>query len=93
MLMVYAYMEIQLVRANKNKKKDGSAAIAKIVGVGKAQIGGDWTLTDTNGKPFGSTDLEGSYYLIYFGFTHCPDICPNSLTKLSKAVAKVKKSS
>lgn len=57
LLLAYAYMEIQLIRSSKNKKKEGSAAISKIVGVGKAQIGGDWTLTDTNGKPFGSAEL------------------------------------
>jgi protein SCO1/2 len=60
--------------------------------VGKAHVGGEWNLIGTDGNPFSSKDLEGKYYLIYFGFTHCPDICPTSLTKLSKAVAKVKKS-
>ena len=87
--LAYAYMEIQVIRANKKKKTD--TALVKQTGSGKAQIGGEWQLTDTEGKTFGSKDLEGSYYLIYFGFTHCPDICPNSLTKLSKAVARLKK--
>lgn len=89
--LAYIYMEIQVIRANK-KKKPESRATAKVTGVGKAQIGGPWELLGTDGKTFSNKDLEGKYYLIYFGFTHCPDICPNSLTKLAKAVAKVKKS-
>lgn len=88
--LAYAYMQIQIVRSNKKKKSESKAG-SKVTAVGKAQIGGDWELIDTDGKPFSNKDLVGKYYLIYFGFTHCPDICPNSLTKLSKAVAKVKK--
>lgn len=87
--LAYAYMEIQIIRANKQKKRDSS--LVRQTGAGKAQIGGDWQLVDTDGKPFGNSELAGTYYLIYFGFTHCPDICPNSLSKLSKAVARVKK--
>ena len=88
----YLYMEIQIIRSNKNKKPE-ARAISKVTGVGKAQIGGDWKLISTEGESFSNEDLEGKYYLMYFGFTHCPDICPNSLTKLAKAVARVKKSS
>jgi len=54
--------------------------------VGRAHIGGPWRLWDLNGKPFGSTDLEGCNYLIYFGFCNCPDVCPQSLYKISKAL-------
>lgn len=36
-------------------------------------------------------NFKGSYYLLYFGFCNCPDICPNSLHKLAKAIDKVKK--
>jgi protein SCO1/2 len=37
-------------------------------------------------------DFEGKYYLIYFGFTFCPDVCPVSLMKMVKAMNKVKSS-
>ena len=37
--------------------------------------------------------VDGYYYLIYFGFCNCPDICPNSLHKLSKALQKIRESS
>jgi cytochrome oxidase Cu insertion factor (SCO1/SenC/PrrC family) len=33
-----------------------------------------------------SGHLEGSFYLLYFGFTFCPDICPNELVKMSNAI-------
>merc|ERR1712028_201836 len=59
---------------------------------GKAEIGGNWMLYDTKGNPFSSKDLEGKYYLIYFGFTFCPDVCPVSLMKMSKALNIVKQS-
>ena len=49
-------------------------------------------LYDTKGNPFSSKDLEGKYYLIYFGFTFCPDVCPVSLMKMSNALNKVKES-
>lgn len=37
-------------------------------------------------------DFEGKYYLIYFGFTFCPDVCPVSLMKMSRALNMVKES-
>lgn len=46
-------------------------------------IGGDWTLTNTEGQPFSSRNLTGSYYLIFFGYAQCPDICPSTLYYLS----------
>ena len=60
--------------------------------VGKPDIGGDWEILDTQGKPFGSADLRNSYYVIYFGFCNCPDICPASLSKLAKAFSIIQES-
>lgn len=39
-----------------------------------------------NGNKFSSNDLAGSYYIIYFGFTKCPDICPATLYKMSRVL-------
>ena len=49
-------------------------------------------LYDTKGEPFTHQNLRGKYYLIYFGFTFCPDVCPVSLQKLARAVDMVKES-
>lgn len=38
-----------------------------------------------------SEQLRGKYYLIYFGFTFCPDICPQELEKAGKAVDIIEK--
>lgn len=48
-------------------------------------------LYDTEGNPYSHKNLAGKYYLIYFGFTMCPDVCPISLQKVSKAARQVKK--
>ena len=46
----------------------------------------DFTLTDQSGQPFTSQSLRGHPTLVFFGFTHCPDVCPTTLAKLSKVV-------
>jgi protein SCO1 len=47
-------------------------------------FGGPFTLTDANGKPFSSASLKGKSYAIFFGFTHCPDVCPTTLARMVK---------
>ena len=48
------------------------------------EIGGPFTLTGTDGKPFASASLTGKPFVIFFGFTHCPDVCPNTLARLAR---------
>lgn len=45
----------------------------------KEDIGGDFELTDGNGKPFKLSDLKGKVVILSFGYTHCPDVCPTEL--------------
>ena len=47
-------------------------------------IGGPFTLVGTDGKPFASSRLNGKPAAVFFGFTHCPDVCPTTLARLSK---------
>ncbi|EKM59019.1 uncharacterized protein PHACADRAFT_249182 [Phanerochaete carnosa HHB-10118-sp] len=54
--------------------------------VGRPNVGGPFTLTTQDGKTFTEKDLLGKWSLIYFGFTNCPDICPEELDKMSAAV-------
>lgn len=49
-----------------------------------ADIGGPFRLTTHKGKPFGDADLRGRPYLLFFGFTHCPDVCPTTLSELTQ---------
>lgn len=46
------------------------------------QIGGPFRLTGTAGQPFSSERLAGKPYALFFGFTHCPDVCPTTLARL-----------
>ena len=52
---------------------------------GEALVGGDFSLTDGTGKTITNNDFKGRYMLVYFGFTHCPDICPTSLLLIENA--------
>ena len=43
-------------------------------------------MTDHNGKAVTDKDFHGKWVLLYFGFTHCPDICPDELEKMGQAI-------
>ncbi|MCK5880685.1 MAG: SCO family protein [Sinobacterium sp.] len=51
----------------------------------------DFSLLDKNAKPFTKADLKGSWSLVFFGFTHCPDVCPTTLATLNQFYQQMKK--
>lgn len=66
----------------------GLAAIVAVTVAAKAPSGETakrraFELETVDGKPFRSAALAGKPYLVFFGFTHCPDVCPTALFELS----------
>jgi protein SCO1 len=59
--------------------RDGASAVV-------STIGGPFTLTDQDGHQVSDRDLRGKPYLVFFGFTHCPDVCPTTLAQISQVL-------
>ncbi|MGH6664806.1 MAG: SCO family protein, partial [Pseudolabrys sp.] len=55
-------------------------------GPGASAIGGPFKLIDQNGNTITDQDMKGRPYLVFFGYTHCPDICPTTLFELSEVL-------
>ncbi len=49
-------------------------------------IGGPFTLVDQNGATVTAADFKGEPTLVFFGYTHCPDVCPTTLDSLSQTL-------
>ncbi|KAK6603573.1 sco1 domain-containing protein [Botrytis cinerea] len=69
-------------KARMERKRIAEAA----KGVGRPKVGGPFELLDHKGGKFSSEDMKGKYSLVYFGFTHCPDICPEELDKMAQMI-------
>ncbi|HZH52618.1 MAG TPA: SCO family protein [Microvirga sp.] len=50
----------------------------------RVPIGGPFRLTSHEGKPFTDENLKGKPFVVFFGFTHCPEVCPTTLHDLSQ---------
>lgn len=51
-------------------------------------IGGPFRLVDQNGQVLTERDFAGKPHLVFFGFTHCPDVCPTTLFQISEILSK-----
>lgn len=52
-------------------------------------LGGPFALTGADGQRFASSALAGKPYVMFFGFTHCPDVCPTTLARLARLRSQV----
>jgi protein SCO1/2 len=53
---------------------------------GPSAIGGPFNLIDQNAKPVTDQDFKGKPTLVFFGYTHCPDVCPTTLFDVSEVL-------
>ena len=54
-----------------------------------ALIGGPFSLQTAGGKTLTDADFKGHPFLVYFGYTHCPDVCPTTLADIADALRKI----
>ncbi len=70
-------------------------ALAAVIFIGAqekpraALIGGPFALKDGDGKTVSDETLKGRPFLVYFGYTHCPDVCPTELARISDVLGKM----
>jgi protein SCO1/2 len=74
----------------------GAAAIAAVVVFAlpsahtqPSAVGGPFRLLDQNRRPVTDADFRGKPFLVFFGFTHCPDICPTALFEMSEVLRRL----
>ncbi|KAF9217033.1 Cu-binding protein [Podila verticillata] len=87
-LLYYFRQEKQRVEEAREEEAKLAKASATY---GKPKIGGPFSLIDQNGVRTTNNDFKGRYMLIYFGFTNCPDICPEELDKMAEVLDTVNK--
>ncbi|KAG8995773.1 Cu-binding protein [Tulasnella sp. JGI-2019a] len=83
---LYFYFE-----SEKQKVQERRAKELKSSKSGRPKVGGPFSLLDQDGKTFTEQDLMGNWSLVYFGFTNCPDICPEELDKMGVVVDSIEK--
>jgi protein SCO1/2 len=74
---------IAVVYAVSGQSRDGAA------GASASAIGGPFTLTTHEGEKLSSEDLKGKPFVVFFGFTYCPEVCPTTLLELSQTIKEL----
>jgi len=54
-----------------------------------SSVGGPFRLLDHNGRVVTEANFKGRPFLVFFGFTHCPDICPTALFEMSEVLKRL----
>ena len=62
---------------------------SELPGAGMVDIGGPFQLVDHHKKERTDKDFLGRWFLVYFGYTFCPDICPEELEKMGSVIKKL----
>lgn len=67
----------------------GTRPATEVASSRTARVGGPFELTSHKGETVSNETLAGKPYLVFFGFTHCPDICPTTLYELTDLMAEL----
>lgn len=76
---------------NKNKMENNSPVLASGTVFPKPRLVQPFNLVDDKNQPFTNKNLQGHWSLLFFGFTHCPELCPTTLSILNQAYQLLEK--
>lgn len=77
-----------LVLRAGNDETQATPVVENCILEGAEEVGGPITLVDGAGATVTQADFAGAPAVVYFGFTHCPDICPTTMYTLAEALAQ-----
>lgn len=80
LLLLFSWLGSHALPGNQTTQIEGTSA------AGEALIGGHFELVNAQGFTMTEKNFSGKYMLIFFGFTHCPDVCPTSLMVIKNAL-------
>lgn len=86
LLLMVTGILLWATRGDETSSVDETVAVSGEEDIGysaNANVGGGFELIDQNGKTKTDADFRGKVMLVFFGFTHCPDICPVTVSTLS----------
>ena len=89
LLVVYGFswrMSQPVIMSNEDLRINGAVVLDK------PRIFGDFELVDHRGETFNISRMQDIWTIVFFGFTHCPDICPTTLAMLNDTYSKLKDS-
>ena len=89
MLLLVTGLALAGCQPGPSSNQSQGSAQGNLVG---AKIGGDFALTDQDGKTVRWADFAGKYRLVYFGYTYCPDVCPLDLRDIMAGYRMLEKS-
>jgi protein SCO1/2 len=75
-----------LLVGRNGAEKQATPVVENCIIEGAEAVGGPIELVDANGATVTQADFAGEPAVVYFGFTHCPDICPTSMYSLAAAL-------
>lgn len=76
-------------QADRGRAERAAAGRNTFAAVAVASIGGPFTLVDQTGRTVTDRDFAGSFLLVYFGYTFCPDVCPTELATMAQALEQL----
>lgn len=80
---------LALLVAACGERTSGPASPFRSTDITRVEWGQDFRLTDHNGQPRSIADFRGKVVMLFFGFTHCPDVCPTTMADMARVIDRL----